>query len=739
MINFLRTLLPGDVKHRTQKILFLTLLFINITGISYSADPTYEINTSNFNFIASNILEFDIFLKHTNPAESTFEYSMGQYVFNFNTGFANGGTLTYSYSPDNPVSDLPINLRPRNPKVSVNQLRLASNTPPGGFGFGYMISSTGNGTLIARMRLRTSAGSFAGTLVDLNLTLRGIIDGGFYTKIAAYVLEKAKNITLPTSINENLISGKAFFDYNNNGLLDINEFPFLNAIISTTPFTSYSSTSYNGNYFIGCGTGVFNVSVQNVPLHYSLSPLTHTANFSGIGETQAGLDFALVPNSPVNDLKISLSNMTSRPGFNAFQYINYTNLGTTTISGSIELLYDANLTFLFAAPEPESHNSTTHTLVWNYSNILPGQSARIQIMYNLPSIVALGTILTSNSTIYPVAGDYNPFDNTSQVNDIVRGSYDPNDKNVDLIGKITPEEVADEDSLTYTVRFQNTGTDTAFTVRVLDTLSSKMNVPSIEMLASSHDYTYTITGAGIVEWTFNNILLPDSTTNEPASHGFIKYRVRPKNNLVLGDEIKNTAYIYFDYNVPVVTNTVNTVVGYNSKFLDLSCRLQAMFPVPDTLSVYMRNTVAPYEIVDSAKVYTDAALPDFYKIVISFENIIQGSTYYLTVNHRNSIETWSANPIMINSDTTVYDFTSSANQAYGDNMIPVSGRYCIYGGDVNQNGVIDGSDLLMIVNDAASSVTGYVLTDVNGDGIVDGSDALVADNNAANFVTKITP
>lgn len=723
------------MKNKSIKILFLTLFF---TNLSYSADPAYEINIGNFNFIAANILEFNIYLKHTNPSESTFEYSMGQFVFNFNTAYANGGTLTYSYSPTNPVSDLPSGQRPLNPNISYNQLRLTTRVPPG-YGNGYTISSTGNGTLIAKMRLSTTAGSFAGTLSNLNLTLRDVTDGGFYTKIVAYVFDKSKNITNPS--DENIVSGKLFYDNNSNGFQDIGELPYSYALLTSAPFISYSTSNENGNYYMRFGPGTFNISVPIVPFHYSIVPLTQTVNFPGVGQTQPGIDFAITPNSPTNDLRISLSNMRPRPGFNSFQYINYINIGNTTLSGSINLVYDDLLTYEdnYTFPLPDSHNPTTFTLGWDFLNLLPGESRIIRIEYNLPSTVALGTNLTSASTINPVSGDYNPSDNVYTVNEIVRGSYDPNDKNVDLKGKITPEEIADEDSLTYTVRFQNTGTDTAFTVRVLDTLSSKLNIPTIEMLASSHDYTYTITGAGIVEWTFNNILLPDSTTNEPASHGFIKYRVRPKNNLVLGDEIKNTAYIYFDYNVPVVTNTVNTVVGYNSKYLDLRCRLQAMFPVSDTLTVYMRNNFAPYDIADSAKVYTDAALPDYYKMVIAFENIVQGNSYYLSINHRNSIETWSANPVMISNDTTVYDFTTSSNQAYGDNMTEVNGKFCFFSGDVNKDGIIEGSDLLLIDNDAAISVPGYIVTDLNGDEIVDGSDAAIAENNAANFVSVNKP
>lgn len=98
--------------------------------------------------------------------------------------------------------------------------------------------------------------------------------------------------------------------------------------------------------------------------------------------------------------------------------------------------------------------------------------------------------------------------------------------------------------------------------------------------------------------------------------------------------------------------------------------------------------------------------------------------------------------INLSGDTIDYDFTSSASQAYGNNMIQVDAspvRFAIYSGDVNQDGTVDATDALAIDNDASNFLTGYVNSDVNGDEIVDASDALLVDNNASNFVSAVTP
>ncbi|MCC7454023.1 MAG: T9SS type A sorting domain-containing protein [Crocinitomix sp.] len=110
------------------------------------------------------------------------------------------------------------------------------------------------------------------------------------------------------------------------------------------------------------------------------------------------------------------------------------------------------------------------------------------------------------------------------------------------------------------VRFQNTGTDTAFNVVIRDQLDPNLNWHSLNPLAYSHDMSINISFDGEVSFIFNDIMLPDSNVNEAASHGFVKYEIKLNEDLPLGTSIYNTANIYFDYNPAIVTNTtVNTL------------------------------------------------------------------------------------------------------------------------------------------------------------------------------------
>ncbi|MBK8722817.1 MAG: T9SS type A sorting domain-containing protein [Saprospiraceae bacterium] len=144
-----------------------------------------------------------------------------------------------------------------------------------------------------------------------------------------------------------------------------------------------------------------------------------------------------------------------------------------------------------------------------------------------------------------------------------RGSYDPNDKQGFPTGYGKSHFVEQNQQIEYLIRFQNTGTDTAFTVRIHDTLSTHLDPTSFVGGASSHPYSYRIFDNGIIEFLFSAIALPDSNINKSGSIGFVKFTIAQRKDLPLGTEIKNRAAIYFDYNSPILTNTTIHTIGKN--------------------------------------------------------------------------------------------------------------------------------------------------------------------------------
>jgi subtilisin-like proprotein convertase family protein len=163
--------------------------------------------------------------------------------------------------------------------------------------------------------------------------------------------------------------------------------------------------------------------------------------------------------------------------------------------------------------------------------------------------------------------------------------------------------------------------------------------------------------------------------------------------------------------------------------------------IPDTVTVLLRSPNSPLTILDSAK----GLLSTSGTASLIFNNIGNDQTYYVVLKHRNSIETWSQSaqgPFRILTSQSNYSFTFSASAAFGNNLKQVDSTpftFAVYGGDIDQDGIIDGSDLSLITNDAFNFTTGYVLTDLNGDQFVDGSDATIALNNAFDFVSVQRP
>lgn len=143
----------------------------------------------------------------------------------------------------------------------------------------------------------------------------------------------------------------------------------------------------------------------------------------------------------------------------------------------------------------------------------------------------------------------------------IRNSYDPNEKVVMPKGVGTDHLVDSTVELEYTLYFQNTGNDTAYLVRITDTLENYLNPATLVAGASSHPYTVELLGNNVLQFTFVNINLVDSATNEPGSNGFVKFRIKQKPGNSIGTVINNTVNIFFDFNPPIVTNTATVRIG----------------------------------------------------------------------------------------------------------------------------------------------------------------------------------
>ncbi|HMQ69521.1 MAG TPA: hypothetical protein PKC58_11090 [Ignavibacteria bacterium] len=159
------------------------------------------------------------------------------------------------------------------------------------------------------------------------------------------------------------------------------------------------------------------------------------------------------------------------------------------------------------------------------------------------------------------------------------------------------------------------------------------------------------------------------------------------------------------------------------------------FSSRDTIDVEIRESVSPYSIVETRKGMGGSGVSNLF----GFTNSVNATPYYITVRHRNSITTWSRIPVAFENNFMSYDFTGSASQAFGNNLVNVNSLWSIYTGDVNRDDVVDLSDVALISNDAANYITGYAVTDLNLDGIVDLGDLIFGVNNSSKFISEIHP
>ena len=449
----------------------------------------------------------------------------------------------------------------------------------------------------------TIGGLYAEALSSIKQTIDGgyIIGGQSVSPISGDKTEDSQGNNdywvIKLTDKYNLIDGKMYADVNNNTIQDVGELGVSNKMVTEQNTGRLSFSQQNGKYSLSVlDTGGFSVSASTIN-YYNSVPLVHTAYFNNINQTDSLNDFALQPNGVINDVCINLTPVSLfRSGFDATYYISYINNGTTTLTPTVIFFPDANVSFTSANVTPVS--VTTDSVVWNIGALTPFQSGNIVVTVNVHTGLPIGSLINSMVRIEPVAGDANPGCNYSSWEVFTLGSFDPNDILVNRDTLFTTE-IPNPPYLDYIIRFQNTGNDTAFNVKILNPLdTNKLQLNTLEYVASSHPVNINfIYHERNMEFKFDNILLPDSNVNEPLSHGFIHYRVKPKTTLQHNDTIKNIAAIYFDFNDPVITNTATTRVVLPTGIASYqSAENIQLFPNPAQTELNLQHTTAVEKI-----------------------------------------------------------------------------------------------------------------------------------------------
>lgn len=274
------------------------------------------------------------------------------------------------------------------------------------------------------------------------------------------------------------------------------------------------------------------------------------------------LDFGYAPLILFDSIQLDITSGATRCGFNVPFWLNYKNRGTKFTSGIIELELD-DLTHLIDA-NPQPNQIEENKLTWNFQDLPPTHSKNINLTLNVAGVENIGDTLELNSNSFVDQGNGElALNSIYTFNSIINCAYDPNDK------ISYPKGIGEEnftiigEDLDYTIRFQNTGTDTAFNVILHDQLDNNLDWSSMSIISSSHNYELMYNSENrLLEFSFKDILLPDSSTNYIGSQGFIKYNISHKNDIEEYTNIENSAKIYFDFNPYILTNTTsNTFIS----------------------------------------------------------------------------------------------------------------------------------------------------------------------------------
>lgn len=347
------------------------------------------------------------------------------------------------------------------------------------------------------------------------------------------------------------ISGSVFMDLNGDGLQAATELGVPGATVSISPGGSVLPADELGHWEHAMQPGNYTITPNDsYPYAVSTTPGLHLADLADFGTSDTDNHFAVSVMNAVNDLSISLCSEPAVPGLDNRVYFQCTNQGTTDLDAEVSFSFPGIQSAIGNSLPPSA--SSGNTMNWVLGTLAAGETISFHVDLITALDVELGTPVTYQAMVVPVSNDANPGNNSSILTAPVVGSYDPNDKHV--VPEVLSSAVVGTGStpLEYTIRFQNTGTFSAQRVIILDTLSQDLQWNTMRFLSSSHNCTWYI-NAGVLHVVHDNIHLPDSTSDEPNSHGFVKFSMLPFAELTNGDSIINVAHIVFDFNEPVMT------------------------------------------------------------------------------------------------------------------------------------------------------------------------------------------
>jgi hypothetical protein len=400
------------------------------------------------------------------------------------------------------------------------------------------------------------------------------------------------------------IKGKVYLDQNNNCEYDSGE-KGINHVMMHCEGRGYTYTDANGDYSFLVPTGEYNIS-ETVQSFYPLAPCQNnvvTVKDTAKSGCSSIVNFANIIN-PIHDIKINTIFINPPvPGFNYSQGFIVQNDGTIKEPKiQLEFMHDGQLNYLNTMPNiymqrdsvnfPDWYSDTTGLAV-----LEPGEARMYVRNFLVPVNIPLSTSVNFTDTASykaPISNwmtDYTPWNNISNYEAKVIGSFDPNLIEVKPVGEGAEGFINTTDSiLDYVIHFENTGSYYAVNIVLIDTLNETLDWKSVKPGFSTHNYTAEISETGVLKFTFKNINLPWKASNENLSKGLVTYSVKQKAGLAPLTKINNAASIYFDFNAPINTNTVlNTLKMTEGIKKNVTINGISIYPNPAITDLYVNS------------------------------------------------------------------------------------------------------------------------------------------------------
>jgi uncharacterized repeat protein (TIGR01451 family) len=433
-------------------------------------------------------------------------------------------------------------------------------------------------------------------------TINSLVKGDYYATISdangcnySYHFSVGYLSTSPCACT---LSGKVYFDRNNSCSYDSLDIALsnVNVKLSSGASVSYSITNAAGNYSFFVPSGSY--TIEQLPYqHYaagacSSNPITINANGgSNCSIINNFADTALI----IQDLSTNYINLEPAVvGYGYKQRVIVKNNGTTNANNAKVNIKGSNYTALDFSSFAGSNVAGTSN--WNFTGLPvldPIETFTFDMHYTVLPTTPTNTLMLYTDTVQknsqPWLQDETPWNNIKNLETYTVASLDPNYKEVNPKGVGSNGDINYTDSiLTYTVHFENTGNYFAYNIEIVDSISTNLNLNSFEMIYGSHPYVATIDENGVLHIKFNNIML---AYNTGWNTGFAVYSIKLKSNLVLGTQIKNTAYIYFDFNEAVITNTTVNTLSVNVGLEEFNNGDYNLFPNPASNLITITNKI----------------------------------------------------------------------------------------------------------------------------------------------------